>query len=294
LTARPEVSHPATEKRNARPLAKKLLLWLPVNALFLVLLILALYPFVWLGLTSLRTNAELYANTWGLPSSLNFDNFVKVWETSPIPTYFLNSLIVSASSTFLILMVSSMAAYAFSKLRFRGSNAMFYALLAFYFIPPHIALVPLFFVLKALHLGNTYLVLIGPYVAFAVPFSTLLIRGFMLSVPGELINAARIDGCSKIGIYYRIMLPLSKPVLAVVTVFQFLCCWNEYLFALVFIHKRAMKTLPVGLMDFEGEFHTDWTARAAGLVIATIPIAIVYLVFQRQIMQGMTAGALKG
>jgi raffinose/stachyose/melibiose transport system permease protein len=187
-----------------------------------------------------------------------------------------------------------MAAYAFSRLKFPGSNVLFYAFLAFYFIPPHIALIPLFFVLKALHLQNTYFVLIGPYVAFALPFSTLLIRGFMVSIPGELVDAALIDGCSKFGIFHRIMLPLSKPVLAVVTVFQFVSCWNEYLFALVFIHKRNLKTLPVGLMDFVGEFHTDWVAMAAGLTIATIPIIVVYVLFQRQIMQGMTAGALKG
>lgn len=265
-----------------------------LNLFLFFLLVLAFYPLIWMGFTSLRTNPELYANPWGLPSRLNLENYVKVWETSPIPTYFLNSLIVSSVSVFLIVLLSSMAAYAFSKLRFPGSNVVFYAFLAFYFIPPHIALIPLFFVLKAFHLQNTYLVLIGPYVAFALPFSTLLIRGFMVSIPGELIDAALIDGCSKFGIFHRIMLPLSRPVLAVVTVFQFLSCWNEYLFALAFIHKRNLKTLPVGLMDFVGEFHTDWVAMAAGLMIATIPIIIVYVLFQRQIIQGMTAGALKG
>jgi raffinose/stachyose/melibiose transport system permease protein len=203
-------------------------------------------------------------------------------------------LFVSSISTLLILLLASMAAYAFSRLKFRFSNVLFYALLAFYFIPPHIALIPLFFVLKALHLQDTYFVLIGPYVAFALPFSTLLIRGFMVGIPGELVDAALIDGCSKFGIFHRIMLPLSKPVLAVVAVFQFVSLWNEYLFALVFIHTRLLKTLPVGLMDFVGEFETDWAAMAAGLMIATIPIIIVYVLFQRQIMQGMTAGALKG
>ncbi len=265
-----------------------------LNFFLLSLLLLAFYPLIWMGFTSLRTNPELYANPWGLPTRLNFENYAKVWQTSPIPTYFLNSLIVSSISTFLILLLSSMAAYAFSRLKFPGSNALFYAFLGFYFIPPHIALIPLFFVLKALHLKNTYFVLIGPYVAFALPFSTLLIRGFMVSIPGELIDAALIDGCSKFGIFYRIMLPLSKPVLAVVTVFQFVSCWNEYLFALAFIHKRKLMTLPVGLMDFVGEFHTDWVAMAAGLTIATVPIIVVYVLFQRQIMQGMTAGALKG
>ena len=287
-------SRPRVERRDFWVRLKGLSPHIVLNLFLFSLLVLAFYPLIWMAFTSLRTNPELYTRPWGLPTKLNLENYVKVWETSPIPTYFLNSFIVSAISTSLILLLSSMAAYAFSRLKFPGSDVLFYALLAFYFIPPHIALIPLFFVLKALHLQNTYFVLIGPYVAFALPFSTLLIRGFMVSIPGELIDAALIDGCSKFGIFHRIMLPLSKPVLAVVTVFQFVSCWNEYLFALVFIHERNLKTLPVGLMDFVGEFHTDWVAMAAGLTIATIPIIIVYILFQRQIMQGMTAGALKG
>lgn len=287
-------SRPRVEKRGFWVRLKGLSPHIALNLFLFSLLVLAFYPLIWMAFTSLRTNPELYTRPWGLPTKLNLENYVKVWETSPIPTYFLNSFIVSVISTSLILLLSSMAAYAFSRLKFPGSDVLFYALLAFYFIPPHIALIPLFFVLKALHLQNTYFVLIGPYVAFALPFSTLLIQGFMVSIPGELIDAALIDGCSKFGIFHRIMLPLSKPVLAVVTVFQFVSCWNEYLFALVFIHERNLKTLPVGLMDFVGEFHTDWVAMAAGLTIATIPIIIVYILFQRQIMQGMTAGALKG
>ncbi len=292
-----------TETKRSAPKVEKLRSWTPPgnlpsvvlwNLFLFALLVLAFYPVIWMVFTSLRTNPELYSNPWGLPSSLNLENYVKVWNTSPIPTYFLNSLIVSTISTLLVLLLASMAAYGFSRLKFPGSNVLFYAFLAFYFIPPHIALIPLFFVLKALHLQNTYFVLIGPYVAFALPFSMLLIRGFMITIPSELVDAALIDGCSKFGIFYRIMLPLSRPILAVVAVFQFVSFWNEYLFALAFIHKRVLKTLPVGLMDFVGEFHTDWAAMAAGLTIATIPIIVVYVIFQRQIMQGMTAGALKG
>jgi len=288
LTAK--TASPQQRMRRVRELSSHIVL----NLFLLLLLVLTFYPLIWMVLTSLRTNPELYTKPWGLPTKLHLENYVKVWQTSPIPTYFLNSLIVSSVSTFFILLLSSMAAYAFSRLRFPGANTLFYAFLGFYFIPSHIALVPLFFVLKALQLKNTYFVLIGPYVAFALPFSTLLIRGFMVSIPGELIDAALIDGSSKFGIFFRIMLPLSRPVLAVVAVFQFVSCWNEYLFALAFIRKREMMTLPVGLMDFVGEFHTDWAAMAAGLTIATIPIIILYILFQRQIIQGMTAGALKG
>ena len=141
---------------------------------------------------------------------------------------------------------------------------------------------------------NTYFALILPYVAFSLPFTTLLIRGFMVSLPSELMDAALIDGCSKFGIFFRIILPLSRPIIAVATVIQCVFLWNEYLLALVFVNKRNLMTLPVGLMDFVGEFHTDWVAMAAGLCMATIPIIIVYIIFRKQILIGMTTGALKG
>jgi len=160
--------------------------------------------------------------------------------------------------------------------------------------PPHIALVPLLFTLKALHLTNTYFALILPYVAFSLPFTTMLIRSFMMSLPSALTDAALIDGCSKFGVFFRIILPLSRPVLAVATVIQSVFVWNEYLLALVFVNKRNLMTLPIGLMDFVGEFHTDWVAMAAGLCIATIPIIILYIIFRKQILIGMTTGALKG
>jgi len=247
-----------------------------------------------MGLTSLRTNFELYENPWGFPKSLIFENYVKVWQTSPIPTFFLNSIIVTSSSVIIIIMLSSMAAYAFSKLRFHGSSLLFYSFLGLYFVPPHIALVPLLFTLKAFHLTNTYFALILPYVAFSLPFTTLLIRSFMISLPSALTDAALIDGCSKFGIFFRIILPLCRPVLAVATVVQFVFLWNEYLLALVFVNKRSLMTLPVGLMDFVGEFHTDWVAMAAGLSIATVPIIILYIIFRKQILTGMTTGAMKG
>jgi raffinose/stachyose/melibiose transport system permease protein len=264
------------------------------NLLLLLLLAMSMYPLIWMGLTSLRTNFELYENPWGLPSTLVFDNYIKVWQTSPIPTFFLNSIIVTGTSVVIIIALSSMAAYAFSKLRFRGSTLLFYAFLGLYFVPPHIALVPLLFTLKALHLTNTYFALILPYVAFSLPFTTLLIRGSMISLPSELMDAALIDGCSKFGIFFRIILPLSRPIIAVATVIQCVFLWNEYLLALVFVNKRNLMTLPVGLMDFVGEFHTDWVAMAAGLCMATIPIIVVYILFRKQILTGMTAGALKG
>lgn len=272
----------------------KILSTIAVNLFLFVLFAWAVYPLIWQFLTSFRTNVDLFANPWGLPTSFSLGNYVKVWNASPLPRYFLNSLIVSATSTVFILLFSSMAAYAFARLKFPGSTILLMFLLSLYFVPPHIALIPLLVMLKRLGLVDTYFALILPYIAFAIPFSTILIRSFILGLPQELIDAALVDGCSKIRLFFSIVLPVIRPILAVVLVVQFVTCWNEYLFALVFLHSREVKTLPVGLLDFVGEYFTDWVATAAGLTLATIPVLIVYLVFRNQIISGMTAGAIKG
>jgi raffinose/stachyose/melibiose transport system permease protein len=265
-----------------------------VNLFLFLLFICNIYPLIWQFFTSLRTNPELFANPWGLPSQPTFDNYVKVWKTSPLPTYFFNSFVVSLSSVFLILLFSSMAAYGFAKLSFPGSTPLLLLLLSLYFIPAHIALIPLFVMLKTLKVIDTPFALIIPYTAFAIPFSTILIRSFIVNIPRDLIDAALIDGCSKISIFFLLILPLIRPILAVNFIFQFINCWNEYLFALVFLHSREAKTLPVGLLDLVAEFHTDWVAMAAGLTMATVPVIILYIVFHEQIITGMTAGAIKG
>jgi raffinose/stachyose/melibiose transport system permease protein len=265
-----------------------------VNLFLFSLLLFAIYPLVWQTFTSLRTNPELFADPWGLPTKPTLDNYVKVWLTSPLPTYFFNSLVVSLASVVLILAFSSMAAYGFAKLSFLGNATLLLFLLSLYFVPPHIALIPLFVLLKALKMIDTHWALIFPYTAFAIPFSTILIRSFIASIPKELIDAALIDGCSKTRVFFALILPLIKPILAVNFIFQFVNCWNEYLFALVFLHSRQAKTLPVGLLDLVAEFHTDWVAMAAGLTMATVPVVIIYVIFHEQIITGMTAGAIKG
>jgi len=265
-----------------------------VNLFLFSLLLFAIYPLVWQTFTSLRTNPELFADPWGLPTKPTLDNYVKVWLTSPLPTYFFNSLVVSLASVVLILAFSSMAAYGFAKLSFLGNATLLLFLLSLYFVPPHIALIPLFVLLKALKMIDTHWALIFPYTAFAIPFSTILIRSFIASIPKELIDAALIDGCSKTRVFFALILPLIKPILAVNFIFKFVNCWNEYLFALVFLHSRQAKTLPVGLLDLVAEFHTDWVAMAAGLTMATVPVVIIYVIFHEQIITGMTAGAIKG
>lgn len=272
----------------------QILFTLFINLFMLFLLTWALYPLIWQLINSFRTNKELFANPWGFPESISFMNYVKAWSTSPLSTYFKNSFIVATISVIMVMLISSMAAYGLSRLKFRGSNFVLLLLTSLYFVPQHIALIPLLILLRVFGLVDTYFGLILPFVAFAIPFSTILIRSFILGLPQDLLDAAQVDGCSKIGVFFRIVLPVIKPILAVVFVVQFVASWNEYLFALVFLHSRKVKTLPVGLLDFVGEYLTDWGAIAASLTLATIPVVIVYLIFRNQIISGMTAGSIKG
>ena len=265
-----------------------------VNIFLIILFLWALYPLIWQVITSFRTTADLFANPWGLPSVISFDNYIKAWTTTPLSHYFKNSLIVSITSVSLIMIISSMAAYGLSRIKFPGSKLVLMIVTSFYFVPQHVALIPLLRLLRIIGISNTYFAVIFPFVAFAIPFSTILIRSFILGLPQELLDAAQVDGCSKTGVFFRIVFPIIKPILAVVLVVQFVNSWNEYLFALVFLHSASVKTLPVGLMDFVGEFFIDWGATAAGLTLATIPVVIIYLIFRNQIISGMTAGSLKG
>lgn len=266
---------------------------IPLYILLLLLLVVSIYPILWVISTSFRTNSDVITNPWGLPTSFDWSNYVNVLLKSNIPRYFLNSVIVSGSSVFLILLISSMAAYAFARMKFRFSDILFNIVLLGLGIPLQIALVPLFIINLKLGISNTYIALIGPDVAFSLPFGIMIIRSFMLTIPHELEEAAVLDGCDRYKCFWKIILPLSLPALSVVAVFSFVGIWNEYLFALSFISDPNLKTLPVGLLDFIGEFTTQWPLLAAGMVIATLPMIVFYIFMQDKLNRAMTMGAIK-
>jgi raffinose/stachyose/melibiose transport system permease protein len=265
----------------------------PLYLLLLLWLVVSIYPILWVIFTSFRTNSDVITNPWGLPTTLNWSNYVNVLVKSSIPRYFLNSVIVSGSSVFLILLVSSMAAYAFARLKFPFRDTLFNIVLLGLGIPLQIALVPLFIVNLKLGISNSYLALIGPDVAFSLPFGIMILRSFMLTIPRELEEAAVLDGCDRYTSFLKIILPMSLPALSVVAVFSFVGIWNEYLFALSFINDPNLKTLPIGLNDFIGEFTTQWPLLAAGMVIATLPMIVFYIFMQDKLNRAMTVGAFK-
>ena len=280
--------HPGTAAAATR---SRVLLY----AVLAVFLIVTGYPLVWMIYTAFKPEPEIVQNVWSLPRQPTLDNLRKAWSSAGFLRAYLNSAIVSAAAGLLAVALASVTAYAFARMRFRGKEALFYLFMAGMMIPIHVTLIPLNHLMGARGLGirDTYLALIGPYVGFALPISIFILRGFFEQVPRELEDAARLDGCSSFGVFWRIALPLSKPALATVIIFNFVTMWNEFAFALTFVRGTKLRTIPLALWEFadEGGFVISQTCGA--LTIAVAPILVVYFLAQRHIIRGLTAGALK-
>jgi len=252
------------------------------------------FPMVWMFYTALKTNGEIYANAWALPNAPQFGNFVKAWRVGHLGRYVWNSLVCTSTSVSAILLLSSMAAFAFSRLKFRGRDVLFGLFLLGLIIPVQIVLIPLYSAMAQAGLQNTRTSVILPYIAWGLPVSIYILRSFFLTLPVELEDAARIDGCTTFGLYWRILLPLVRPGLAAVAIFSSLGIWNEVLLAFVFLKDDSLKTLPLGLYAFYGYHITELNLLFAALTVVTVPMIAVFLIFQRQLIEGLTVGSLKG
>lgn len=255
--------------------------------------IIFLLPVIWVFSLSLRSKKDALSAIF-FTRDLHFENYYIAWKTFNFSKLFMNSLIVTIISVFLTLVISALAAYSFARLNYKGSNIIFYIILLGIMIPPAAVIIPLFIIMKTLGLYNSHYSLIFSYIAFGLPIAVLILRGFFLSIPKELIEAARIDGSSEIGTFFRIIIPLSKPAIATVTIFLFMQNWNEFILALVLLKDKVLYTLPVGLANFVGQWDSPWQLVAAGVIIASLPIFIVYLLIQDLFVKGLTAGAVKG
>jgi raffinose/stachyose/melibiose transport system permease protein len=262
------------------------------TGLFLLSL-LYLMPILWVISLSLRSKKDVFSTLF-LPRQVHVENYLTAWKTFHFGALFLNSAFITGVSVLAILAVSSLAAYAFSRLKYRGSELFFYMILLGMMIPPAAVVIPLFLIMKTLGLYNTHAALMLAYVAFGLPIAVLIFRGFFLSIPGELIEAARIDGSHEVRTFVSIILPLSTPAIATVVIFSFMQNWNEFLLALVLLKDNVLYTLPVGMGNLVGQWDSPWQLIAAGVVIASLPIFIVYLMIQDLYVRGLTAGALKG
>lgn len=268
------------------------------NAIFWTLLslygILTLYPFFWLVISAFKTNTDFYARPFGLPQVWHGDNFTRAWDSSRLGTAFGNSLIVALGSLALTLFIAALTSFVLARFQFRWKGGVLAFFVIGMLIPIHSTLVPLFILMKQMSMLNTYWALVLPYTAFALPTAIFVLTAYLTSLPRELEEAAFIDGTGLWGLFFRIMLPMSAPALATVTILSFLHAWNDFSFALVFINKTALKTLPLAIANFADGYQTDYGLTLAAMTLSVIPTIALYLLFQEQMMKGMTAGAVKG
>jgi multiple sugar transport system permease protein len=252
-----------------------------------------LLPFLWMLSTSLKEPREIFTfpPTW-IPSPIAWANYAQTWRAMPFGRFYLNSFVVATSVTALQLLSSSLAAFAFARLRFRGRNAIFLLFLATLMVPFQVTMLPNFILMRYLGWYNTYQALILPP-AFSA-FSTFLMRQYMLGLPLDLDEAARMDGANSWRIWWQIILPLSGPVLAALAIFTFLGSWNDFLWPLIITDSLEMRTLPVGLSAFQGQYGVRWNLLMAGSVIAMLPVLVVYMIGQRYFIRGITLTGMGG
>jgi multiple sugar transport system permease protein len=253
------------------------------------------FPFVWMALSSIKTLGELYTvpPVW-LPETPSLENYKKVLFESNVPRYFINSTVISLGATAIALILAIFASYGFARFNFRGKPAYQAFILIGQLLPTAAIIVPLFITLRWLGLVNTYLGLILVYMIVTLPLSVWMLTSYFKAIPVELEEAAIIDGASRLGVLFRITLPLSLPGVVAIIIYAFVTTWNEFIFALVLAQDARVKTLPIGIAEFTTEFNTDWGAVMAASLIMTLPIAILFFAMQRLFIGGLTAGALKG
>jgi raffinose/stachyose/melibiose transport system permease protein len=264
-----------------------ILLWFGVFSLVII------YPIIWLALSGLKTNSDFFLNTWSLPEEWVWENYKAAWDAG-IGKYFFNSVFITVISVFIVLLLGSMAAYGLSRFRFKGQNILLIIILSGLMLAPQVSLIPLFKLLQQVGLYNTYGALILPYVAFQLPFSIFLMRSYFLSIPRELEEAAIIDGCNRWKVYWNIVIPMGKPIIASCALLTAMNVWNEFMFALVFIEDSSLRTVPVGLMNLRSQLNTNFGIQLAGLAISALPMIIAYILFQKQFVRGISAGSVKG
>lgn len=266
----------------------------------LALLLTVLYslaPFLWQVLTSLKPSHEVFSippTYW--PSQLSLESYQMVFTLRPFARYIGNSMIVASGTALLTISIAILASYALSRFRLKGSQSIQMGLLGIALFPPIVLAVPLYEGIRALGLVNHPLALVLPYSVLNLPFATWALSGFFLQFPGELEDAAKVDGFSRMGILFRVILPISAPVLATTAILVFIFAWNEFLFALTFMTRDAARTVPVGIAMLSGVtvYEVPWDQISAAVVVTTLPVVVVVILFQRWIVHGLTAGAIKG
>jgi len=266
------------------------------HLVLLFFVIISVYPLFWMVLSSLKTLPDFTSNMWGLPKEIMLSNYVVAWEKG-IGTYLRNSLIIASVTTILVVFFGAMAAYPFARTGFLGKNALYFYLFLGMMAPVAGIVIPIFYLAKNYQIANNYIGVILPYVALNLPFAVLVMRGFYFTLPPDLEDAARIDGCSELNIFLKIIWPLSINGLITIAIFTFLASWNEFFLSLVLLYDENLKTLPTGLSRFTvtigmGQI-TYFPALFAAISIITLPIVILFVFLQKYFISGITQGGVK-
>lgn len=253
-----------------------------------------IFPLLWMAGSSLKTQETVFSDMSIFPKNPMWGNFYNAWTKGGFGVYFLNSVLYTVTVVLGIVIISSLAAFAFSRLKFPGRNFIFYMFLAAMMIPLPGSFVPLYILMTKLHLVNTRIGYILCMINVGLSFSIYLFKTFFDKMPVELEDAARIDGCSRLGIWWNVALPLAKPAIAVIVIFNSLNVWNEYILATLIFSSKSLMPLQRAVMIFQGTHITQYSLLMAGMTITTIPIILVYLFMQKHIIKGITAGAIVG
>lgn len=254
-----------------------------------------LFPLIWLIISSFKTNYEFLANSpFSLPAVWKIENYINALNVAGLGRMLLNSVFVGLVATLINAAIASMAAYCISRFHFRGKESLFLLFTVGILVPLNALMVPYFVIINKLGLYNTYGGMILLYTAIGIPMSTVIIRGLMDSIPSEIEEAAYIDGCGFFGRFFHVILPLSRTGIVTAATFEFLTCWNEFVFANLIVSSEKLRTIQVGIRYFTNQFSTDYVSMYAAIVISIVPSILGYIIFQEQIISGLTSGAVKG
>ena len=259
----------------------------------LVLLLITGVPFFMMVMTSFKFSLDFMTTPWSWPENVTLENYILVIQ-SDFFVYFFNSVIVSVTAVFLVVIFAAMASYPLARIKFRLSKPIYILFLVGMMIPIHTTLIPIFQLSHALGIFDTRIGLIGPNLAFALPISIVIYTQFLKAIPKELEESAKIDGCGHLRLFWNILFPILTPATATVVIYNFIHIWNEFIFALVLTNSPQNRTLPVGMRDFFGEFTVNVPAIMATLTMASVPLLLVYFIAQEKVINGLTAGAVKG
>lgn len=261
-----------------------------VLAFFTIVIV---YPVVWMVFASFKTNTEIVTNIWGVPTALHWENYAGAWNSAKLGYALFNSVVTSLGSVILVIVLASSAAYAFARMRFRGSLLIF--LLLIFTMHAPVPIIPLYVMIVKMGLSDTRIGLVLTMAAMGLPLSIFIFRAFFQSIPGELMDAAKVDGCNEFTAFLRVVVPISGPAIATVAILEFVGAWNQYFLALVLLRSDTMRTIPLAIQVFFYAWgRTEWEQVFAALTVGSVPMILLYILMQRQFIQGLTAGSVKG